>query len=177
MTRKRLAQLSVDGRRTLLLYAMRLRRTAPGDARSWRGRGARRAATPGQAPHPAIRSMPDMVAAVSPADPVRRSASIRSRRAPVVGAPAQLMLALVADPRRRDQPHPRLAPARGGSAAAVPAHLRYRRRRRTAPRWSRTSLWCRSSAGVLSLSATVVVDYDAGSIARTYVIPLIASAS
>ena len=29
--------------------------------------------------------------------------------------------------------------------------------------------------GVLSLSATLVIDYDNGSVARTYVIPLIAA--
>lgn len=117
----------------------------------------------------------DMVAAVSAGGsgpPIGVKFRLESR--PVVGVPAQLVLALqptpgleishihaslqpeeglqLQSPRTFDIDDPQDGATLAQEVTVVPQH-----------------------AGVLSLSAVVVVDYNAVSIARTYVIPLIAA--
>ncbi|MGA8709055.1 MAG: hypothetical protein WB646_18940 [Steroidobacteraceae bacterium] len=173
MTRKRLAQLSVIVP-ALLLYGCGSSHS-PGDARS--GTAAARAGSKqaGAAPNDSIDA--DMVAAVSAGGsgpPIGVKFRLETR--PVVGAPAQLVLALLPTPGLSiSHIHASLQPEDGlqllsprtfdiddpqdGATLAQDVTVVPQRE------------------GVLSLSAVVVVDYNAISIARTYVIPLIASAS
>jgi hypothetical protein len=119
----------------------------------------------------------DLVAGVSPGGsdpPIGLKFRLDTR--PVVGMPSQLVLALiptpgvqishihgslqVADGLQLQSPHSfDIAAPKGGAPLEQDVTVVPQRN------------------GVLSLSATLVIDYDNGSIARTYVIPLIATSN
>ncbi len=172
MTRKGLAPLSLIVP-ALLLYGCGSSHSPAGNqaASTMAHSGTRAGATPNDSIDA------DMVAAVSAGGsgpPIGVKFRLETR--PVVGAPAQLVLALLPTPGLEiSHIHASLQPQEGlqlqsartfdiddpqdGATLAqdvtvVPQH-----------------------EGVLSLTAVVVVDYNATSVARTYVIPLIAAAS
>jgi hypothetical protein len=132
------------------------------------------AASPGGSANAAIDA--DMVAAVSAGGsgpPI--SLKFRLETRPVVGSPAQLVLALVPTP--------------GLGIAHIHASLQAEDGLQLSPRTfdidapqdgvtlAQDVTVVPQQAGLLSLSAVVVVDYGTTSIARTYVIPLIAAAN
>jgi hypothetical protein len=171
MTRQRLAPLWLIVP-ALLLYGCGSYHS-PGDRSG--AATARSAPGAGATPNDSIDA--DMVAAVSAGGsgpPIGVKFRLESR--PVVGAPAQLVLALLPTPgleishihaslqtdeglqlqsqRTFDIDDPQDGATLAQDVTVVPQH-----------------------DGILSLSAVVVVDYNATSVARTYVIPLIATAS
>jgi hypothetical protein len=172
MTRKRLVPLAVIVP-ALLLYGCGSWHS-PGDSPTGTA-SARTSTRPAAAPNDSIDA--DMVAAVSAGGtgpPIGVKFRLETR--PVVGAPAQLVLALLPTPGlpishihaslqaeeglQLQSPHtfdiddPQDGATLAQDITVVPQH-----------------------EGVLSLSAVVVVDYNATSVARTYVIPLIVTAS
>lgn len=139
------------------------------------GAAARKAAS--AAANAADAADQDMVAGVSQGGsdpPIGLKFRLDTR--PVVGMPAQLVLALIPTPGVEiSHIHGSLQTAEGlqlQSARSFDINAPQRGARLEQPV---TVVPQRN--GVLSLSATLVIDYDSGSIARTYVIPLIASNS
>ena len=118
---------------------------------------------------------PDMVAAVSPGGsdpPIGMKFRLDTR--PVVGMPAQLVLALIPTPGVEiSHIHGSLQVAEGLQLQS-PRSFDINAPQGSAPLEQDVTVVPQRN-GVLSLSATLVVDYDNGSVARTYVIPLIAA--
>jgi hypothetical protein len=120
---------------------------------------------------------PDLVAGVSPggADPPI-GLKFRLDTKPAVGQPAQLVLALIPTPGIAINHIHGSLQASDGLQLQSPRIFDIDSPQGSATlRQDVTVVPTRN--GVLSLSATVVVDYEDGSTARTYVIPLIAVAS
>ncbi len=119
---------------------------------------------------------PDLVAGVSPggADPPI-GLKFRLDTRPSVGQPTQLMLALIPTPGISiNHIHGSLQASDGLQLQSARSFDFESPQGSATLRQSVTVVPTRD--GVLSLSATVVVDYEDGSTARTYVIPLIAFA-
>jgi hypothetical protein len=118
---------------------------------------------------------PDMVAAVSPGGsdpPIGMKFRLDTR--PVVGMPAQLVLALIPTPGVEiSHIHGSLQVAEGLQLQS-PRSFDINAPQGSAPLEQDVTVVPQRN-GVLSLSATLVIDYDNGSVARTYVIPLIAA--
>jgi hypothetical protein len=141
------------------------------------GRAARKAAQGNAAVSAADAADQDMVAGVSQGGsdpPIGLKFRLDTR--PVVGMPAQLVLALIPSPGVEiSHIHGSLQVAEGLQLQSAhsfdivsPQH---------GARLEQPVIVVPQRIGVLSLSATLVIDYDSGSMARTYVIPLIASNS
>jgi hypothetical protein len=93
---------------------------------------------------------------------------------PVVGMPAQLVLALIPTPGVEiSHIHGSLQVAEGLQLQS-PRSFDINAPQGSAPLEQDVTVVPQRN-GVLSLSATLVIDYDNGSVARTYVIPLIAA--
>jgi hypothetical protein len=132
-----------------------------------------RHAKPGAAPADSIDA--DMVAAVSSGGsgpPIALRFRLESR--PVVGAPAQLVLALVPTPGLEiSHIHASLEPEEGLQLQS--AHSFDIDDPQEGVTLAQDVTVVPQHEGVLSLNAVVIVDYEKTSVARTYVIPLIAA--
>src|SRR5579872_586075 len=162
MTRKRLAQLSVM-LPALLLYGCGSSHS-PGDSRSGAAT-ARTGTRPGPAPNDSIDA--DMVAAVSAGGtgpPIGVKFRLETR--PVVGTPAQLVLALLPTPGLEISHIHASLQAEEGLQLQSPRTFDIDDPQDGATLAQDVTVVAQHE-GVLSLSAVVVVDYNSTSVART----------
>lgn len=149
--------------------------SAPSSAAGAKPAAPRSAQTkPGAEPNDAIDA--DMVAAVSAGGsgpPI--ALKFRLETSPTVGAPAQLVLALVPTP-GLDISHIHASLQANEGLQLLSARTFDIDTPRDGVTLSQDVTIVPQQEGVLSLTAVVVVDYDTTSMARTYVIPLIAAA-
>lgn len=118
----------------------------------------------------------DMVSAVSPAGsapPISMKFRLQAR--PLVGSPVQLTLALIPDPNAGvSSIHVSLQPGEGILMQSESDRTLRFDDLKDGNSLQQTVTLVPQQAGVLSLTATVVVELDSGSLARTFAVPLIA---